>query len=146
MPSVRRALRSLRELDLDLWSDTEGYAIVVDPNGGLVLNTGAMKVRPVGRSDLQVVSDVLDVVAPFENEGTHAPDLRRPRPHLRIIPGKLSGAPHLDGTRLETQAVSALAKRGFSADKIARLYPFADSDGIREAIELEAQLEGTLAA
>ena len=42
-------------------------------------------------------------------EGGTGPDLLRPRPQLRIVPGKLGGSPHVEHTRLETLA---LASRG----------------------------------
>ena len=84
-------------------------------------------------------------MAPFTEDGRDGPDLRRPRPRLRIVPGKLAGAPHIEKTRLETQAVHALALRGLEAERIARLYPFTDLEAIREAIDLENQLHRSAA-
>ena len=85
--------------------------------------------------------DVLDVLGPFDIEkGTWGPDLRQPMPHLRIVPGKVSGEPHLAHSRLTTQSVATLADRGFSLDDIKRLYPDESPDGLSEAIELERRL------
>jgi uncharacterized protein (DUF433 family) len=50
--------------------------------------------------------------------------LLRPRELLRIVPRKLSGAPHVLDTRVETQAIAALSQRGYAPDKIRELYPF----------------------
>jgi uncharacterized protein (DUF433 family) len=60
------------------------------------------------------------------------------------VPGKLGGAPHVIHTRLESQAIGSLAASGLAKDKIYRLYPDFDPEGIDEAIELEAQLQRNL--
>lgn len=83
-----------------------------------------------------VLEDTLDLLAPF---GT-GPDLRRPRAHLRIVPGKVAGEPHLVRSRLTTRAVAALADRGFGMDEIAGMYPHEDPVALREAVELERDL------
>jgi hypothetical protein len=51
-------------------------------------------------------------------EGLKGPDLVRPKPELRIVPGKLSGSPHVAGTRVETTAIAALAKDGLDTERI----------------------------
>lgn len=54
-------------------------------------------------------AEMLDVLLPFTfGQTTRGPDLTVPRPRLRIIPGKLAGAPHVVDTRIETQALAAL--------------------------------------
>jgi uncharacterized protein (DUF433 family) len=65
-------------------------------------------------------------------------------PRLRIVPGKLAGVPHIEATRLETQAIAALARRGMPRAKIYRLYPIADEPAIDQALELEQQLDANL--
>jgi uncharacterized protein (DUF433 family) len=90
---------------------------------------------------------MVNLVAAFEREGgISAPDLARPRPTLRIIPGRLSSEPHVDGTRLGTQMIEALRRRGLESDQIVRLYSFLTPRNIDEALSLEAQLERNLAA
>ena len=86
--------------------------------------------------------DVLDAFA--ASEGTMGPDLRAPRPTLRIVPGKLGGSPHVAHTRLESQAVGALAKSGLPTTKIYRLYPEVDVAAIDDALDLERQLTRNL--
>ena len=148
MPKVRRALRALEQLDLSLWTTDAGSTVLVDPNGEIVIRHQSGLVRPAGHDgELQTVApDFLDLMAPFTVDERAGPDLRRPRPRLRIVPGKLAGAPHIERTRLETQAVHALARRGLEPAKIARLYPFTDVDAIQEAIDLENQLQQRFAA
>ena len=128
----------LQELSLDPFSDDGRSSVVVDRRGEIFVRSESGLARPASR---QVMLDVLDVIAPFPTEpGMRGPDLREPRPHLRIIPGKLSGEPHLAETRLETQALAALARRGVSVADILVLYPFASRAGVEEALDLEDQL------
>jgi uncharacterized protein (DUF433 family) len=147
MPEIRRALAALRKVDQSLWTEETGYAVLVDRTGQVLTRdprTGTVA-QPLGRAGhLQTVADeFLDVMAPFElvGVGFRGPDLRRPRPRLRIIPGKVAGAPHIESTRLETQAVHALARRGFEPRKIVQLYPFTDLEAINDAIALESELQ-----
>ena len=109
-------------------------------SGEVVINTKAM---PLQMMDGQYLPpDVVDVLGPFEGlEGAQGPDLLRPRPTLRIIPRKISGAPHIDGTRLPTQSISALADRGFTVEEVAKIYPFVSLEALKESIELERQLQ-----
>ncbi|MEO8840034.1 MAG: DUF433 domain-containing protein [Kofleriaceae bacterium] len=141
MPAVRRALKELRELNLSLW-DRDRPSVLVDASGHLLVK------HPAGVHDLsgQVVSeDLLDLIAPFStSEGTRGPDLIAPRADLRIVPGKLSGSPHVVHTRLETRALAALATDGFDVPGIHRLYPYVTALQIEQALELEKQLEDNL--
>ncbi len=147
MPAIKRALRALRDLDLSLWSDQDGPAVLVAANGEVVIQARRL-VQPVGAAgSLQVVAgQVVDLTAPFLAGPRRGPDLLRPRPHLRIIPGKLAGAPHVEHTRVETEALASLAERDLPLDAIVELYPFVDRIAIEEAIDLEQQLRNNLAA
>ena len=89
--------------------------------------------------------ETLNLTAPFPTEpGVKGPHLVEPRPHLRIVPGKLAGSPHVQRTRIETQALAALIRRGANEDNVYQLYPVLKVDEIREAIDLEAQLDRNL--
>jgi uncharacterized protein (DUF433 family) len=143
MPAVRRALRELRELDLDLWNEEGGPAIAVDRAGRVILDPHGLPATD--EQQLVAHSDLLDLVHPFPTrEGAKGPDLQRPRPHLRIVPGKLSGSPHVARSRVETRAPAALARRGMGTGKIARLYPSLEAAAIDEALDLEHQLAHNL--
>ena len=72
---------------------------------------------------------------PFEaSEGSRGPDLHAPRPRLRIVPGKLGGSPHVAHTRVESQALGALAESGLPEAKIYRLYPSVEPLAIDDAL------------
>jgi uncharacterized protein (DUF433 family) len=60
------------------------------------------------------------------------------------VPGKLGGSPHVAHTRLESQALGALAVSGLSEAKIYELYPQVEQDAIDDALDLERQLRDNL--
>lgn len=138
MRIVNLAIKRLRDLDLSLFEHGRP-TVAVTRDGKVVLEAPG---SPPETIDGQVLSrDVIDLVAPFETlEGSRGPDLLVPRELLRIVPRKLSGAPHVLDTRVETQAIAALAQRGYAPDKILELYPFLSSTAIAQSIELEQQL------
>lgn len=63
-----------------------------------------------------------------------------PRPPLGFVPGKVSGEPHLDHSRIMTLTVTSLYDRFGDVDKVAALYPDVSQEAIWEAIDLERQL------
>lgn len=68
----------------------------------------------------------------------------RPRPTLRIVPGKLLGEPHIQATRIPTHMLAALARRGFEPAAITEMYPPITRENVAEALDLEVQLEEKL--
>jgi uncharacterized protein (DUF433 family) len=138
--AVRRALEELCKLGTRTWQPGNRHAIFVDSAGQISLE------QPEGAQDLHGQrGGLLDLLAPFENrEGNRGPDLVRPRPGLRILPGKLGGSPHVVGTRNETRAIAALARDGFTTDGILAVYPHLTRDQIEQAIDLERQLDENL--
>lgn len=145
MPSVRRALDALRELDLSLWTEDAGPAVRVDRAGNIYLVARDMIERVDGVRPLD--AEWLDLIEPFTtHEETVGPNLQSPRPHLRIVPGKLAGSPHIVSSRIETVAIAALANRGFDHERIHTLYPVVQAVAIDEAIDLEEQLRRNLKA
>jgi uncharacterized protein (DUF433 family) len=143
MRAVRRALREIAGLELDVWSEDGAPRVAVDRSGGIVIEHGEGAQRPGGQSILD--PDMLDLLAPFASrEGLKGPDLSVPRPRLRIVPGKLGGSPHVVHTRLESQALGALAGGGLAQEKIYRLYPDIEPAAIEDALDLERQLAQNL--
>ena len=141
MKSIRRALARLRELDepmgradeTPLWIDRAGRLYVRGRSG------------PETVAGQTIMTGAVNLIAPFQTrEGLRGPDLARPRSDLRIAPGRLSGAPHIIHTRLETRALSALARDGLDPDAIGNLYPYVTAEQIVQALELERQLEENL--
>jgi uncharacterized protein (DUF433 family) len=139
MPAVRRALAQLGELDLRLWSEDTGPMVRVDRAGHVELLTEPHPEAPNRQRTLDLqVQDYLDVMEPFSMlNGSHGPHLMRPRPSLRIVPGKLGGSPHVIHTRLESQALGTLASSGLPEAKIYRLYPDVEPRAIDDALDLE---------
>lgn len=142
MKAVRRALAQLDELDLGLWTEDAGPSVRVDRGGNVVLET---EPEPEGEHRQRLLpaqnDDLLSVLDQFDSrEGGRGPHLQEPRAHLRIVPGKLGGSPHVAHTRLESQAIGSLALSGLENAKIYRLYPDVDPLAIDDALDLERQL------
>ncbi|MEJ7741276.1 MAG: hypothetical protein WKF73_01280 [Nocardioidaceae bacterium] len=143
MPKVRRALVMLDELGLGLWDpgNTEESALLVDGRGDIFVRTGYEVLNLNGQSSL-LPEQSLALTAPFQEAGGNGPNLVRPRPHLRIVPRKVTGEPHIMHSRITTQTVGALAERGFAANQIASMYDVSE-EAVLEGIDLERQLAGT---
>lgn len=139
MNEVRQALKELDSLDLDIWSPKreELSPLKVDPTGQIYVVTSE-RVETTKRAGVFEAS--LDLLGPFRVGEGRGPDLIRPRPHLRIVPGKVSGEPHVAGSRVTTQAIVALYRRFDSVDKVAALYPDVNAAAVAEAVELEGEL------
>ena len=146
MPAVREAQAQLAELDLRLWSEETGPNVRVDRGGNVFVDSKPDPEAPNRQRALNTGDDDwLDVLDPFlSGKGSKGPNLVRPRPTLRIVPGKLGGSPHVVHTRLESQALGALATNGLSVSKIYRLYPTVEPRAIDDALDLERQLERNL--
>ncbi len=137
MSVVREALAELDRIDLELWEEERGFMVRVDRAGTIHVGPTDDS-KPVGS---QLPLENLDLIEPFESEsGIRGPNLVAPRPQLRIVPGKLGGAPHLLRTRLETEALAAISRRGMARENVYRLYPRFDPAGIDQALDLEEQL------
>jgi uncharacterized protein (DUF433 family) len=91
-----------------------------------------------------LASDIVELTGPFPTKTTRGPDLNRPRPRLRIVPGKLGGAPHVVETRIETESLAELSRRGFRVPSLVEMYPGLLERDVDEALDLEAQLERNL--
>lgn len=148
MPAVKRALAELAELNMALWTEDSGPAVRVDRSGEILVTTEPDLERASDRQRvLDEGDDELEILAPFPTVGdSRGPDLVSPRPQLRIVPGKLGGSPHVVHTRLESQAIGALAQSGLPTAKIYRLYPDVAVRAIDDALDLERQLATNLRA
>ena len=139
MQRVRDALAELERRGLDIWDDSGRH-----PDSPLRVDSSAnifVVDENVARVDgQQPLTGMLDLLGPFESDGRRGPDLVRPRPNLRIIPGRMSGEPHLAGSRITTQVAAALRRNIADVEKIAALYPGFDASIFEEAIEFEFSL------
>lgn len=146
MPEVRRALRALDKLGLDLWSPGSVLRspLVVDRNGKVHIHAQDHVADLAGQVALD--GEWLDLLGPFGSDGGRGPDLVAPRPHIRIVPARVAGEPHVVGSRLTTMSLTALARRGIGVSKIANLYDVT-VEVVEEALDLERQLaESSVAA
>ena len=140
MPKVRWALEELEKRGLDIWadsSDQQGSPLRVNASGDILL----VDDFEIIQSDLQqTLPGMLDLLGPFDCGEAYAPDLIRPRPHLRIVPGKVSGEPHIAESRITTQVVAALFRRTRDVQAIVELYPGFSVAQFEDAIDLERSL------
>jgi uncharacterized protein (DUF433 family)/DNA-binding transcriptional MerR regulator len=147
--SIRRIRENLERVeDLGERLMTEGFDVYVDQRGGLIFGGPDGMFVPLGDGLTQrLVESRVNLIRPFERRaGMRGPDLAKPRPSLRIVPGKLSGEPHVAATRVPTQMLAALSHQGFDREQIRGLYPTLSEDSIRDALDLEDQLERNLQA
>lgn len=137
---IRQALNALEHSGYSR-EDLSHILAISAEDGKLYLQLPGKIVR--ANSGRQIaLEQVLDLVAPYKN----GPDLLRPRPLLRIIPGKLHGEPHIVGTRIPTLTIGALGKAGYTVEQISRMYPDAPLGALREAIDFERSLIPSLVA
>jgi DNA-binding transcriptional MerR regulator/uncharacterized protein (DUF433 family) len=147
MSEIRTFLASVEDLGEHLSAET--VKVWVEKSGRVFVSINESVYQPLGDRHLQPLIDhgMVNLVAAYEGTtGISAPDLVRPRPTLRIIPGKLSSEPHVNGTRLGTQMIDALHRRGIGRSQIIDLYSFLTPLNVDEAISLEEQLERSAAA
>jgi uncharacterized protein (DUF433 family) len=144
MSQVRDLLSKLSEFSLHLGESISDASISLSADRAGVPHLELSGRLVEGRHRyVQLVEPalVVDLLAPFSGQaGTTGPDLRRPLPNLEIVPGRLSGEPHISGTRIETRVLYALRQRGYDAAQLAKLYPGTSLPGIQDAIALEALL------
>jgi uncharacterized protein (DUF433 family)/DNA-binding transcriptional MerR regulator len=142
MSAVRRALEQLGEHGLDLWSEhadfSRGSPILVDQGGDIYLQLREGTFDLLGNRAFPQI-DHFGLTGPFQAGGQHGPDLIRPRRHLRIVPDKVAGEPHVQGTRLTTRTLSALVDRGFDQAEVAEMYGV-PRVVVSEAVDLEHDL------
>ena len=139
MNRVRGALAELDERGFDIWDDSSGdlsSPLRVDVSGKIWLDVDGVPVYE-GQAALP---GSLDLLGPFDLADRNGPDLRRPRPNLRIVPGRVSGEPHLAGSRITTLSAAALYQNLGDLAAVAELYPGFSVEVFRDAVEFERSL------
>lgn len=144
MQEIRRALDAVQDLGERIRQ--ERLRVLVDRSGGLVFGADEQMYVPLGKKLMQgVLETEVDLISAFSvAPDILGPDLAEPRPTLRIVPGKLSGEPHVADTRIPTKMLAALGERGFDASRIVELYPDLTLPEVADAIDLEEQLHRNL--
>ena len=148
-PTPMRQVRGLierieaEEVTLGQALTSHSVALSVDPSGTPHVETEGMLTEALAEWRQRVSGDVIqDILHPFSIEdGIVGPHLLTPAQGISIVPGKLSGEPHVHDTRIETRVLSAMWDRGFRLEQLGKLYPDADEASIRRAIRLERQLQ-----
>lgn len=144
MRGVRDALTDAANLQIPF----ENLELFVDRGGAILYRHPEDRLfrRPGGQIVMEEPLRHLDLIVEYRMAGRLGPHLRHPREHVLILPGKLSGEPHVRGTRITTAQVAALAESGVSHEVIRSLYPSLSQEpaAIDDAISLEAQLATNL--
>ena len=139
MTRVREALAELDERGLDIWDDSGGNLsspLRVDVSGQIWLDVDGVPLHE-GQAALP---GSLDLLGPFDLADRNGPDLRRPRPNLRIVPGRVSGEPHLAKSRITTLSAAALYQNLGDLAAVAALYPGFGVEAFKDAVEFERSL------
>lgn len=146
MRNVREALEKSAQMqipfgDLNLLVDARGQVHFRRSGDDTLELAGGQEVMEDPLEELNLLTE-------YRVAGTWGPDLRVPKPGLRIVPGKLTGEPHVSQTRVATIQLWSLHQQGFDIARIERLYPvLMDRPGaIEQSISLEEQLVAATAA
>lgn len=101
---------------------------------------------PSGQEVFKDPLEELNLLTEYRVAGAWGPDLRYPKPELRIVPGKLTGEPHVADTRVATVQLWSLHGQGFEVESLQRLYPALSNrpEAVAQAISLEEQLAANL--
>lgn len=145
MDEVRATLAFVADAGIDLWaSDANASRLRVDRTGKIwvQLESGEF-VDHEQVSTLELEADYLELLAPFSTGGQRGPDLLQPRPRLRIVPLKVAGEPHVQGSRITTQTIAASRHCGFDEDTIAGMYSI-ERASVEQAVDLENQLSSSV--
>jgi uncharacterized protein (DUF433 family)/DNA-binding transcriptional MerR regulator len=145
MRQIRRALSSVESFGERV--KDRSVKVTVDRSGFIVLDVQGEVFIPLegGSFTAPLSPEWLDLVDEWKvHKAIRGPHLFEPRPSLRIIPGKLSGEPHADGTRIPSRMVWSLKRQGLGAADIIELYPRLTQENIDMAIDLENELERNL--
>ncbi len=139
MSQVREAFAELDERGLGIWDDSDGNLtslLRVEFSGKIRLDVDGVP-HHEGQAALQ---GSFDLLGPFDLADRNGPDLRRPRPNLRIVPGRVSGEIHLARSRITTQSVAALNQNLGDLAAVAEFYPGFGLEAFRDAVEFERSL------
>ena len=148
MARVRQFIAEVESAALDVGEAIGEHtlALRVDPAGLVHIERDGLLVEAGYDFNQRVATElVVDLLETFScDSDVMGPNLMRPRPELRIIPGKLAGEPHVRDTRIETRVLAALRRRGLPPEAIVELYPGLSSDALDQSLDLEKQLDANL--
>ena len=134
MHEVRSVLEQTVQQGFDPWND-DSVHICVDLDGRIFLDWTDELRADVHRQSATESTSSIDLLDGFDG----SPSLVRPTPHVRIAPARLSGEPHVLGTRIGTLILLALIRDGYDHATVARLYDLPEMQ-VREAVQYEMDL------
>lgn len=136
MISMRKVREILAIIEAEGLADIPLIRLIsVSESGEAYITHGATTYRADASRQIPA-EEILHLVAPYYR----GPDLLEPRPTLSIIPGKLSGEPHIRDTRISTLNIFALHLSGYRNRDILEFYPDISDVSIKDSIELESML------
>ncbi len=137
LPVSMQKIRQMLRVIVDQGESPEHlYRLVAVSEGGDLFLRRADDVAMRTDSGQLAIPGILRLVTPYQA----APDLLKPRPLLRIIPGKLHGEPHIQDTRVSTAVLYRLDEMGYPSDQILAMYPSVSEDALIQAVDLERSL------
>ncbi|MDP8922589.1 MAG: DUF433 domain-containing protein [Chloroflexota bacterium] len=135
MPKIRAMLRTIEEIGQS--RELLHRLVAVSEDGDLHLRLGDDQIMRADRTGQLVMPDMVRLVTPYGS----GPDLLYPRDHLRIIPGKLHGEPHVKDTRISTAVLFRLHEMGYLVGDILEMYPDVSPAALHDALDLERPLQ-----
>jgi uncharacterized protein (DUF433 family) len=140
MSQVRSALDLIARSNVALWDEESPLEspVVIDQRGALFVRIDDRFVDLDGNVALPH-EQRFGLLNPFEFGGLSGPDLRKPRPDLRIVPSRVAGEPHVAHTRITTRTILALSNRGLSVERVAAMYGL-EPHVVEQALDLESAL------
>ncbi|MEV7562765.1 DUF433 domain-containing protein [Streptomyces sp. NPDC089795] len=132
LQKIRKALNTLRE-DLGEREHLSSYALVTDRDTIYLAEHG--QATDLLRGGNYVIHQLVDVLAPFYQDGRHIPALLHPRQHLTVEPAVRGGEPVIHGTRVPAAEVAALVRDGIEPERIMDFYPGVSADAARDALD-----------
>jgi uncharacterized protein (DUF433 family)/DNA-binding transcriptional MerR regulator len=134
MAKIRAMLRAIDALGQS--REALSRLVAVSEGGDLHITLGDDHIVRADGTGQHVIPGTIRLVRPYGS----GPDLLRPRTHLRIIPGKLHGEPHVEQTRIATAVLFKLHEMGYPSADILSMYPDISSSALRDALDLERSL------
>jgi uncharacterized protein (DUF433 family) len=132
LQKIRRALNTLRE-DLGEREHLSSYVLVAGPDTiYLAAPDHAVDLIKGGHV---VIHQMVDVLAPFYQDGRKIPDLLAPREHVAVDESVRGGEPVIQGTRIPASDVAALVRDGIPPDQISEFYAGVSAEAARDAAD-----------
>jgi uncharacterized protein (DUF433 family)/DNA-binding transcriptional MerR regulator len=139
---IRRAVKTLRNLEASEWEHLSKYQLVSTAKT-IIVRTPSGELLDLEDQPGTVLEEILmsDVLKPFQTkEGSSVPALDAPLPYLVVDPHVLGGYPVIAGSRVPFDIVAGLADDGVESAEIVQMFPSVDERGVPDASAFAAQV------